>query len=249
QRGHGRRRSCRRGTGTQARDADRRRGPVRRLARHDQPDHPAHRHRGGRAAAHPRRREGAEDGGLPAGGQGRGTGGARRRRAGAALDTARSVHRGGVRDDGGAVMSLVDRWTGSVMNTYGPPSLALVRGEGATVVDEDGRSYLDLLGGIAVNALGRAHPAVVAAVSRQIATLGHVSNLYASPPAAALAKRLLAGTGRSGAVFFANSGAEANEAAFKISRRTGRTRIGAATGAFPGRPQGAPPVTRARAKT
>lgn len=132
-------------------------------------------------------------------------------------------------------MSLADRWTGSVMNTYGPPSLALVRGEGATVVDEDGRSYLDLLGGIAVNVLGHAHPAVVAAVSRQIATLGHVSNLYASPPAAALAERLLALAGRSGAVFFANSGAEANEAAFKISRRTGRTRIVAATGAFHGR--------------
>ncbi len=132
-------------------------------------------------------------------------------------------------------MSLVDRWTGSVMNTYGPPSLALVRGEGATVVDEDGRSYLDLLGGIAVNVLGHAHPAVVAAVSRQIATLGHVSNLYASPPAAALAERLLALTGRSGAVFFANSGAEAIEAAFKISRRTGRIRIVATTGAFHGR--------------
>jgi acetylornithine/N-succinyldiaminopimelate aminotransferase len=130
---------------------------------------------------------------------------------------------------------LVMRWTGSVMNTYGPPSLALVRGEGAVVVDEAGRSYVDLLGGIAVNVLGHAHPAVVRAVTEQIQTLGHVSNLYASPPAAALAERLLALTGRPGAVFFANSGAEANEAAFKISRRTGRTHIVAATGAFHGR--------------
>jgi acetylornithine aminotransferase len=132
-------------------------------------------------------------------------------------------------------MSLLERWTGSVMNTYGPPSLALVSGEGATVVDEAGKSYVDLLGGIAVNVLGHAHPAVVRAVTTQVATLGHVSNLYASPPAAALAERLLALSGRPGAVFFANSGAEANEAAFKISRRTGRGHIVAATGAFHGR--------------
>ncbi len=161
-------------------------------------------------------------------------------------------------------MSLVDRWTANVMNTYGPPSLALVSGAGATVVDEDGRSYVDLLGGIAVNVLGHAHPAVVAAVSRQIATLGHVSNLYASPPAAALAEKLVAlaheGSGphgeargpdswRPGAVFFANSGAEANETAFKMSRRTGRTHIVAAQGAFHGRTIGALALTGQRAKT
>jgi acetylornithine/N-succinyldiaminopimelate aminotransferase len=132
-------------------------------------------------------------------------------------------------------MTLIEKWQSSVMNTYGPPSLALVRGEGAVVVDEAGKSYVDFLGGIAVNVLGHAHPAVVRAVTEQIQTLGHVSNLYASPPAAALAERLLALTGRPGAVFFANSGAEANEAAFKISRRTGRTHIVAATGAFHGR--------------
>ncbi|HEV7897534.1 MAG TPA: acetylornithine transaminase [Planosporangium sp.] len=133
-------------------------------------------------------------------------------------------------------MTVVAQWTGSVMNTYGAPSLALVRGEGAVVVDEDGRSYVDLVGGIAVNALGHAHPAVVRAVTTQISTLGQVSNLYASRPAAALAERLLTLAGdRRGGVFFANSGAEANETAFKLSRRTGRTHIVAAHGAFHGR--------------
>jgi acetylornithine/N-succinyldiaminopimelate aminotransferase len=143
---------------------------------------------------------------------------------------------------------VVDRWNSAVMNTYGPASLALVRGEGAVVVDEDGRSYLDLLGGIAVNVLGHAHPAVVQAVIAQIGTLGHVSNLYASPPSAALAEKLLALAGRPGAVFFANSGAEANEAAFKISRRTGRGHIVAATGAFHGRTIGALALTGQPAK-
>jgi acetylornithine/N-succinyldiaminopimelate aminotransferase len=132
-------------------------------------------------------------------------------------------------------MSVIDQWNSGVMNTYGSPSLALVRGAGAVVVDEAGKSYVDFVGGIAVNALGHAHPAVVRAVTEQIQTLGHVSNLYASPPAAALAGRLLALAGRPGGVFFANSGAEANEAAFKLSRRTGRTHIVAAAGAFHGR--------------
>jgi acetylornithine aminotransferase len=141
------------------------------------------------------------------------------------------------------VRSLLERWPGALMNTYGPPSLALVRGAGATVTDEEGRSYVDLHGGIAVNVLGHAHPAVVAAVSRQVATLGHVSNLYASPPAVALAERLLSLAGRPGAVFFANSGAEVNEAAFKLSRRTGRTHVVAATGGFHGRTMGALALT------
>jgi acetylornithine aminotransferase len=132
-------------------------------------------------------------------------------------------------------MSVIDQWKSSVMNTYGAPSLALVRGEGAVVVDEAGKSYVDFVGGIAVNALGHAHPAVVRAVTDQIQTLGHVSNLYASSPAAALAERLLSLASRPGGVFFANSGAEANETAFKLSRRTGRGHIVAATGAFHGR--------------
>jgi acetylornithine aminotransferase len=147
-------------------------------------------------------------------------------------------------------MSLVERWTGSVMNTYGSPSLALVRGAGAVVVDEAGNTYLDLLGGIAVNVLGHAHPAVTRAVADQIGTLGHVSNLYASAPVATLAERLLALAGdRPGAVFFANSGAEANEAAFKLSRRTGRGHLVAASGAFHGRTMGALALTGQPTKT
>jgi acetylornithine aminotransferase len=130
-----------------------------------------------------------------------------------------------------------------MMPTYGTPSVALVRGEGAVVWDADGRSYVDMLGGIAVNVLGHAHPAVVAAVSTQIATLGHVSNLYASPTPVALAEALLARAGRPGRVFFTNSGAEAVEAAFKLSRRTGRTHVVSTEGAFHGRTMGALALT------
>jgi acetylornithine/N-succinyldiaminopimelate aminotransferase len=145
-------------------------------------------------------------------------------------------------------MSLLERWNQSVMNNYGAPSIALVRGEGAVVWDESGRSYVDLLGGIAVNLLGHAHPAVVAAVTRQVATLGHVSNLYAAEPPVALAELLLALAGRPGKVFFCNSGAEANEAAFKLSRMTGRTRVVATEGAFHGRTMGALALTGQPAK-
>jgi acetylornithine/N-succinyldiaminopimelate aminotransferase len=144
--------------------------------------------------------------------------------------------------------SLTDRWGASVMHTYGVPKVALVRGQGAEVTDETGKTYVDFLGGIAVNVLGHAHPAVVQAVSQQVATLGHVSNLYASPPAAALAERLLGLAGRPGKVFFANSGAEANEAAFKLSRRTGRTHVVAASGGFHGRTMGALALTGQPAK-
>ncbi|HWH00371.1 MAG TPA: acetylornithine transaminase [Pilimelia sp.] len=145
-------------------------------------------------------------------------------------------------------MSLRDRWQQSMMDTYGTPPLALVRGAGAVVVAEDGTEYVDLLGGIAVNALGHAHPAVVEAVSRQVATLGHVSNLYAAEPPVALAELLLTLSGRTGAVFFTNSGAEANEAAFKLSRRTGRTEVVAAHGGFHGRTMGALALTGQPAK-
>jgi acetylornithine aminotransferase len=144
--------------------------------------------------------------------------------------------------------TLLDRWSQSLLDNYGTPSLSLVSGEGAVVVDEAGKSYLDLLAGIAVNALGHAHPAVVAAVSRQVATLGHVSNLYAAEPPVALAELLLALTGRPGRVFFGNSGAEANEAAFKLSRRTGRTQVVATTGGFHGRTMGALALTGQPAK-
>jgi acetylornithine aminotransferase len=145
-------------------------------------------------------------------------------------------------------MNLQQRWQASMMDNYGTPPLALVRGEGATVWDAEGKSYTDLLGGIAVNVLGHAHPAVVEAVTRQIATLGHVSNLYIAEPPVALAEQLLAKLGRGGRVFFCNSGAEANEAAFKLSRRTGRTHIVAASGAFHGRTMGALAMTGQPAK-
>ncbi|MEV4502485.1 acetylornithine transaminase [Streptomyces klenkii] len=147
---------------------------------------------------------------------------------------------------GGA--ALTERWQGALMDTYGTPPLALVCGEGATVQDADGRTYLDLVGGIAVNALGHAHPAVVRAVSEQIATLSHVSNLYVAEPPVRLAERLLELSGRDGRVFFSNSGAEAVEAAFKIARRTGRTRMVAAAGGFHGRTMGALALTGQPAK-
>ncbi|MFI7648381.1 acetylornithine transaminase [Micromonospora sp. NPDC049460] len=144
--------------------------------------------------------------------------------------------------------TLVERWSQSMMDNYGTPPLALVSGSGAVVVDEAGREYVDLVGGIAVNALGHAHPAVVAAVSKQVATLGHVSNLYVAEPPVALAELLLALAGRSGRVFFANSGAEANEAAFKLSRLTGRTHVVATRGGFHGRTMGALALTGQPAK-
>ena len=140
-------------------------------------------------------------------------------------------------------MTLIDRWQHAMMDNYGTPPLALVRGTGSVVVDEDGRQYVDLLGGIAVNALGHAHPAVVSAVSQQVATLGHVSNLYVAEPPVALAELLLALAGRPGRVLFCNSGAEANEAAFKLSRLTGRTQVVAAQGGFHGRTMGALALT------
>jgi len=144
--------------------------------------------------------------------------------------------------------TLVHRWSQSMMDTYGTPALALVRGDGAVVWDEDGKSYVDMLGGLAVNALGHAHPAVVAAVTRQISVLGHVSNLYVAEPPVALAEQLLALAGRPGRVFYANSGAEANETAFKLSRRTGRTHVVATQGGFHGRTMGALSLTGQPAK-
>jgi acetylornithine aminotransferase len=135
-----------------------------------------------------------------------------------------------------------------MLPSYGEPMLTLVRGDGATVWDDAGNAYVDLVAGIAVNALGHAHPAVVAAVSRQVATLGHTSNLVANEPSLRLAERLLALSGRDGRVFFANSGAEANEAAFKMARRTGRPTVVAADGAFHGRTMGALALTGQPAK-
>ncbi|MFD9005088.1 acetylornithine transaminase [Streptomyces sp. NPDC059582] len=138
---------------------------------------------------------------------------------------------------------LTQRWQGALMNNYGTPRLPLVRGEGTRLWDADGKEYVDFVGGIAVNALGHAHPAVVDAVSRQIASLGHVSNLFVAEPPVALAERLLQHFGRDGRVYFCNSGAEANEGAFKIGRLTGRTHMVATDGGFHGRTMGALALT------
>ncbi len=136
-----------------------------------------------------------------------------------------------------------ERYAGSLMNTFGPPKLVLTRGEGAHVWDADGREYVDLLGGIAVNALGHAHPRLVEAVTTQLQTLGHISNFFASAPQIGLAERLVDLLGTEARVFFTNSGAEANEAAFKLTRRTGRTKIVATEGSFHGRTMGALALT------
>ncbi len=136
------------------------------------------------------------------------------------------------------------RWSQSLQSNYGVPSLELISGKGAVVTDAKGVSYLDFLAGIATSVLGHAHPAVVKAVSKQVATLGHVSNFYAHPNVIACAERLVSMTGdKSARVFFCNSGAEANEAALKLSRKTGRTRIVAAKEAFHGRTMGALSLT------
>lgn len=140
-------------------------------------------------------------------------------------------------------MTWTERYSAALMNTFGPPKLVLARGEGAHVWDVDGREYVDLLGGIAVNSLGHAHPRLVAAVTEQMHSLGHISNFFASIPQVTLAERLLAELGTDGRVFFTNSGAEANEAAFKLTRRTGRTKVVVAEGSFHGRTMGALALT------
>jgi acetylornithine/N-succinyldiaminopimelate aminotransferase len=141
------------------------------------------------------------------------------------------------------------RWEAVMMNNYGTPPVALASGDGAVVTDVDGKTYVDLLGGIAVNVLGHRHPAVIEAVTHQMATLGHTSNLYATEPGIALAEELVAllgaseGTGAPTRVFFCNSGTEANELAFKLSRLTNRTKLVAAQEAFHGRTMGSLALT------
>ena len=141
--------------------------------------------------------------------------------------------------------SWLERYDRSLIRVFGTPQRVLVRGEGCYVWDTDGNRYLDLLGGIAVNVLGHAHPFLVSALSAQLATLGHVSNFFTTPNQIALAERLLEllDAPPGSAVFFGNSGSEANEAAFKLSRRTGRTGLVAAEGAFHGRTMGALALT------
>ena len=136
------------------------------------------------------------------------------------------------------------RWTSALLDTYPAPPVELVSGEGCTVTDAEGNTYIDMLAGIAVNALGHAHPAIVDAVSAQVARLGHVSNLFGSQPVVDVAEALRARVGDATArVFFCNSGAEANEAAFKLARLTGRRRILAAERGFHGRTMGSLALT------
>jgi acetylornithine/N-succinyldiaminopimelate aminotransferase len=145
-----------------------------------------------------------------------------------------------------ATAELQQRFDAALMGNYGLPPVALVRGSGCVVWDADGKEYLDLVGGIAVSALGHAHPAIVSAVSRQVATLAHTSNLYLHEPGIRLAERLLALLCADGRVFFCNSGAEANEAAIKLVRKAAgpdRQQVVAADGSFHGRTMGALALT------
>lgn len=149
---------------------------------------------------------------------------------------------------GGSQAELTARYGHALMNTFGAPKRVFVRGEGVHLWDADGNRYLDLLAGLAVNALGHAHPQVLGAISAQLSTLGHVSNFFATPTQIALAERLARFTtvndpGREARVFFTNSGTEANEAGFKITRMTGRTKLIAMDGSFHGRSLGALALT------
>ncbi|MCC2593190.1 acetylornithine transaminase [Tessaracoccus sp. OS52] len=140
---------------------------------------------------------------------------------------------------------LTTRYDAVMMHAFGTPKVAFVRGEGIHLTDADGRTYVDLLSGIAVNALGHNHPRVTEAIASQLHTLGHVSNLFATEGQVRLAERLAAAAADDGSarVFFANSGAEANEAAFKLTRLTGRKRIVAMEGSFHGRTIGSLAIT------
>ena len=165
--------------------------------------------------------------------------------------SAETTETAGRAEQPGTNREWLQRYTGAVMNTFGTPARVLVRGQGAHVWDADGTEYIDLLAGIAVNCLGHAHPAVVAAVSEQVSTLGHISNFFTSPAQVRLAEELdqlvfpSAAPGAS-KTFLANSGTEANEAAFKIARRHGgaaRPRVLALENAFHGRTMGALALT------
>ena len=136
------------------------------------------------------------------------------------------------------------RWQKSLQDNYGTPTIELVSGKGSVATDSLGNTYLDFLAGIATNVLGHAHPAIVKAVTKQVATLGHISNFYAHPNVLELAEKLQKLTGdKSARVFFCNSGAEANEAALKLSRKTGKFKIVATQESFHGRTMGALSLT------
>lgn len=136
-----------------------------------------------------------------------------------------------------------DRWNAAMMPNYGTPNLVLDHGKGATVWDVDGKKYIDFLAGIAVNILGHAHPALTQAVTKQMSTLGHTSNFAAHKPGLELAEKLIEISGRPGKVFFCNSGTEANEAAIKLSRLTGKSHIVSLHGSFHGRTMGSLALT------
>ena len=143
---------------------------------------------------------------------------------------------------------LLNRWQSVMMNSYPTPPVALASGNGAVVTDVDGKTYIDFLAGIAVNILGHRHPAVIEAVTKQLNTLGHTSNFYATEPGVQLAESLVKRLGAPARVFFCNSGTEANEIAIKITRLTGRTKLVAAQGSFHGRTMGSLALTGQPAK-
>jgi len=139
-------------------------------------------------------------------------------------------------------------WNNIFLNNYGTPAIELVAGEGGIVKDSQGNIYLDFLSGIAVNSLGHAHPVIIEAVSDQIKKLSHTSNFYANDPSIKLAEKLIAITNFDAKVFFCNSGTEANEAAIKLSRRTGKKQLIAAHNSFHGRTMGSLSITGQLAK-
>jgi acetylornithine/N-succinyldiaminopimelate aminotransferase len=139
-------------------------------------------------------------------------------------------------------------WNNIFLNNYGTPAIELVAGEGVIVKDSQGSIYLDFLSGIAVNSLGHAHPVIIEAVSDQIKKLSHTSNFYANDPSIKLAEKLIAITNFDAKVFFCNSGTEANEAAIKLSRRTGKKQLIAAHNSFHGRTMGSLSITGQMAK-
>ena len=139
-------------------------------------------------------------------------------------------------------------WNNIFLNNYGTPAIELVAGEGVIVKDSQGNIYLDFLSGIAVNSLGHAHPVVIEAVSDQIKKLSHTSNFYANDPSIKLAEKLIAITNFDAKIFFCNSGTEANEAAIKLSRRTGKKQLIAAHNSFHGRTMGSLSITGQLAK-
>ena len=145
-------------------------------------------------------------------------------------------------------LQMQQRWDAVMQGNYGTPAIALSHGKGAEVWDVEGKRYLDFLAGIATNLLGHAHPAIVEAITKQALTLSHVSNVYSHEPGLELAEKLVSLLNLPGKVFFCNSGAEANEAAFKLSRLTGRTHVVAAVNAFHGRTMGALALTGQPAK-